>query len=160
MTPGGLAIGKIFEGFGPVAYQDEGGVWTLGYGETHDVEPGDTISEPEAAGNYLKRLTALEARIDVACSHEPTANQLAAMALMADNCGMGDPKHKPAPIDGFLTSSILRKHNAGDFAGAAASFGLWVKDNGKTIPGLQRRRAAEAKLYLTPDDLPNGKETP
>lgn len=45
-------------------------------------------------------------------------------------------------------STVLRKHKAGDHAGAAAAFALWVKNDGRVMRGLVRRRAAEASLYL------------
>ena len=36
------------EGFNREAYQDEGGVWTIGYGHTREVKEGDTISTHKA----------------------------------------------------------------------------------------------------------------
>ena len=54
------------------------------------------------------------------------------------NCGRGN----------FLRSTLLRKVNIGDFAGAAAQFGLWDHAAGKVVPGLTLRRKAEADLFL------------
>ncbi len=48
-------------------------------------------------------------------------------------------------------SGLLKKTNKGDFAGAAAEFHKWTKGGGKVLPGLVRRRAQEAELFLTPD---------
>jgi hypothetical protein len=50
-------------------------------------------------------------------------------------------------IPGFITSSVLRRHKLRNYAGAAEAFAMWVKQKGKTLQGLIRRRAAEAKLY-------------
>ena len=36
------------EGFKREAYQDEGGVWTIGYGHTREVKEGDTVSTHKA----------------------------------------------------------------------------------------------------------------
>ncbi|MEM7761080.1 MAG: lysozyme, partial [Cyanobacteria bacterium P01_A01_bin.40] len=51
-------------------------------------------------------------------------------------------------------STLIRKLNAGDYAGAAREFPRWNKANqgGKLVPfpGLTRRRLAEQKLFLTP----------
>ena len=48
-------------------------------------------------------------------------------------------------------STVIKRHNAGDHQAAARAFGLWNKAGGKVWPGLTRRRAAEAALYLTPE---------
>jgi hypothetical protein len=55
-------------------------------------------------------------------------------------------------------STLLRKVNAKDFAGAAAEFKRWNKGGGKTLPGLTRRRASEALLFQgVPDENYDGK---
>jgi lysozyme len=59
-------------------------------------------------------------------------------------------------VAGFRGSSVCRAHNRGDVQAAARAFGLWNKATvgGKKIelPGLTRRRAAEAALYLEPTE--------
>ena len=47
----------------------------------------------------------------------------------------------------FARSTVLRKHNAGDFPAAAKAFLMWNKAGGKVLRGLTRRREAEAALY-------------
>jgi lysozyme len=47
----------------------------------------------------------------------------------------------------LASSTLLKKHKAGDYAGAAAEFAKWNKANRKVMAGLTRRRAAEAALY-------------
>jgi len=44
-------------------------------------------------------------------------------------------------------ATLTRRHIAGDYVGAAAEFNRWTRAGGKVIPGLVRRRAAEAALY-------------
>ena len=44
-------------------------------------------------------------------------------------------------------ATLTRLHKAGDFAGAANEFGKWVRAGGRVLPGLVKRRAAEANLY-------------
>ena len=44
-------------------------------------------------------------------------------------------------------STLLRKHKAGDYAGAAKEFARWNRAGGRVLAGLTRRRAAEAELY-------------
>jgi lysozyme len=48
----------------------------------------------------------------------------------------------------FLHSTLLRKHKAGDYSGAAKEFGRWVHDNGRVLPGLVIRREKERKMYV------------
>lgn len=68
-----------------------------------------------------------------------TQSQFDAMVSLAFNIGEG----------AFAKSTLVRKHLARDFAGAAAEFSKWNKGGGKVLAGLVKRRAAEAKLYLS-----------
>ncbi|WP_369605505.1 lysozyme [Rhizobium sp. 28DA2] len=47
----------------------------------------------------------------------------------------------------FKSSTMLRKINDEDFAGAAKQFGRWVKADGVVLPGLVKRRACEATHF-------------
>jgi lysozyme len=67
-------------------------------------------------------------------------NQYAAIVSFAFNLGVGNLKQ----------STLLKKLNAGDFAGAANEFAKWNKAGGKVLAGLTRRRAAEAELFRRP----------
>ena len=73
----------------------------------------------------------------IALTGPANAHQTAGMVSLAYNIGLGN----------FGKSSVLRLHKAGDFAGAQGSFGAWNKAAGKVMPGLTRRRAAEAAIY-------------
>lgn len=55
-------------------------------------------------------------------------------------------------IDAFARSTLLRKLNAEDYAGAAAEFDRWVQANGVRLAGLVTRRDAEEALFRR--DLP------
>ncbi|MNC91260.1 Lysozyme RrrD [compost metagenome] len=56
-------------------------------------------------------------------------------------------------IGNLRSSTLLRKLNAGDAAGSALEFHRWNRSNGKVLPGLVRRRAAEALLFQGIVDL-------
>ena len=43
----------------------------------------------------------------------------------------------------FCGSTLVRKLNAGDYAGACAEIDRWVYAGGKRLPGLVKRRAEE-----------------
>lgn len=50
----------------------------------------------------------------------------------------------------FRNSTLLRRLNAGDYAGAAEQFGVWVKSGTEVKRGLVARRAAERRLFELP----------
>jgi len=152
MSPRGVALLRKFEGFRSKAYQDIVGVWTIGYGFTDRVRPGDTITDVDAGIRLQRELRAYEAAVWNSTGGNVNQNQFDAMVSLAWNIG----------IDGFKRSTVLRAHNRGDHEAAARAFALWNKAGGKVIPGLTRRRAAEAEYYLdpVPDDVSDPVEGP
>jgi lysozyme len=50
----------------------------------------------------------------------------------------------------FARSTALRRFNEGDIQGAADAMLMWNKAGGKVLRGLQRRRDAERRLFLSP----------
>lgn len=124
------------------AYRDIVGVWTIGWGETRGVTAGMTWTQDEADQRFCESLTEFTDGVRKACTNPPSANELGAMVSLAYNIGLA----------GFARSTVLKKHNAGDYQSAARAFGLWNKAGGQVIRGLTLRRAKEAALYLTPDD--------
>lgn len=131
-----------------------GAPWTIGLGFTKGVKQGDRMTWPQAMRRLAQELNdGYVQPIQAACTIQPTDNQLAAMACLAWNIGIGWDPSKPKPKgakDGFRQSSVLRNHNRGDSAAAARSFALWNKAAGEVSDGLTRRRNAEAALYMKP----------
>ncbi|EIZ77761.1 glycoside hydrolase family protein [Novosphingobium sp. Rr 2-17] len=133
----GAALIKTFESCKLTAYRCPAGVWTIGYGSTGPhVKPGMTISQDKAESLFKEDVARFEARVTKEAPGA-TQNQFDAMVSFAFNVGE----------DAFRTSTLLRKHKAGDVAGARAEFARWNKADGKIQKGLIRRRAAEAALY-------------
>lgn len=133
----GLALIKEFEGLRLKAYLCPARVWTIGYGSTGPhVQPGMVITEAQADDLLQRDLDRFE---DAVAKVTPgaTQNQFDAMVCLAFNIGTG----------AFLKSSVLRLHLAEDHRAAAEAFSKWVYAGGRVLPGLQRRRAAEARLY-------------
>lgn len=127
------------------AYRCPAGVWTIGWGETDGVRPGD-VCTPEQADRWLvEDLTERAAAVREMCSREPSPHELAALVSLAYNIGLA----------GLRRSTAMRAHNAGQHEAAARAFGLWNKARvaGQLVvlPGLTARRAREAAMYLTPD---------
>lgn len=137
MGAAGLNIVKLFEGCELSAYRCPAGIWTIGYGSTGPhVRPGMVITRQRAEALLQDDLARFEAAVDNAAPRA-SQDQFDAMVAFAFNVGITE----------FTKSTLLRKHKAGDFAGARAEFARWNKAGGKVLPGLTRRRAAEAALY-------------
>ena len=135
-----LAAIKLAEGFRPAAYRDVVGVWTIGYGETSNVKPGDVITMADADAR-------LRARVAV-CAYD--AQQLARVpltqgeldALIDFEYNLGRPA--------LAHSTLLAKLKTGDVAGAAAEFPRWSKADGKVLAGLLARRLREQAWFRDP----------
>jgi len=136
-SPRGVNLIKSFEGLRLKAYLDSAGVWTIGYGHTRNVHPGQVINEAEALGLLRADLQRFEDCVSEMVTHELTQGQYDALVSFAFNVGCGALKK----------STLLRKLNAGDTAGAAQEFGRWVHAGGKRLRGLERRREAEKSLF-------------
>ena len=136
----GVGLIVSFEGFRPDAYLCPAGVATIGFGFTKHVRLGDKMTRSEAAERLKRELVEYEQGVLLACTNPPNENEFSSMVCFAFNVG----------VAGFKKSSVLKAHNRGDKEAAARAFGLWNKAGGKTLPGLTRRRMAEAALYLEP----------
>lgn len=142
-----------------VAYLCPAGVWTYGWGETDNVSPGDRCTKEQADRWLCEDLTDRVTIILASCKVKPNENQLSAFVRFAYNIGMGWDPNKPKPKgakDGFRQSTVLRRHNEGNFDAAARAFDLWneafnpATGKREVSRGLTARRKREAALYLTP----------
>ena len=140
----GIALIKQFEGCRLTAYQDSVGVWTIGYGWTQPVD-GKPIRawmtiKQETAERLLKTgLVSYESDVSRLVKVGLTQGQFDALVSFTYNLGARS----------LSTSTLLRKLNAGDYAGAADEFLRWNKAGGKVLNGLTRRREAERALFLS-----------
>lgn len=133
----GLALIKSFEGFRAGAYFCPARVLTIGYGSTGPhVTKGMQISESEGEALLQRDLARFEKCVEAAVPGA-SQNRFDAMVSLAFNIGE----------KAFTGSTVARKAKGGDHAGAKAAFSMWNKGGGKVLPGLTRRRAAEAALY-------------
>lgn len=135
----GINLIKTFEGCKLKAYQDQGGVWTIGYGWAQNVHPNDVWEQGHADYMLIKALDQFEHAVTAGIGiSKTTNNQFSAMVSLAYNVGQGN----------FVKSSLLKHHKAGEYAEAADSFLMWDKVAGRSNAGLARRRRAERSLYL------------
>ena len=140
-SPKGIALIKEFEGLRLKAYKCPGGVWTIGYGHTAGVKHGMVISERQAE-EYLKAdLIAFEKYLN-GLGLALDQNQFDALISFIYNVGTGN----------FTSSTLLRKVRVNPQDNSIMDeFLSWVYSKGRVLPGLQRRRLAEMKLYFSND---------
>ena len=152
----GIALIKEFEGLYLTAYKCPAGVWTIGWGCTNGVRPGQRITEDQAETMLRAELSKFESGVDRLVKIALSQSEFDALVSFAYNVGLG----------ALGDSTLLSKLNRGDRAGAAAEFPRWNKVNGTPLAGLTRRRAAEQRLFLntspaaTPMRAFNDPETP
>lgn len=133
----GLALIKRWEGLRLEAYQDVGGIWTIGYGHTRTARAGMRVTEAEADELLRADLRVFESAIDDTVDVAMTDNQFAALVSWCFNVG----------VPAMRRSALIRRLNAGDYDAVPAELARWNKVRGKAVSGLSNRRAAEAGLW-------------
>jgi lysozyme len=134
----GLALTEQFEGCRLTAYQDQVGVWTIGYGHTGpEVVTGMTITLEQAQDFLLADVKSAAACVNKVVSITLTQDEFDALVDFVFNLGQG----------AFAHSTLLRDLNAGQLEAAAAQFQSWDKAGGAVVAGLLRRRQAETALF-------------
>lgn len=136
---------RRLEGLRLEVYRDVGGKWTVGYG--HLIRPGEPyhpygpirrITRAQAEQLLARDLAEAEGALRALVRVPLAPHQFAALASFVFNVGR----------DAFARSTLLRRLNAGDRAGAAAELDKWVHAGGRRQPSLVARRAAERALFL------------
>jgi lysozyme len=138
----GLKLIMQFEGLRLKAYLCPAGVWTIGYGHTSaaglpEVREGMRISAQEAEEILRRDLAGFETAVAGMVGTELTQAQFDVLVSFTYNCGVGALKG----------STLLKRVNAGAFDAVPAELMKWTKAKGKELPGLVRRRRAEAALW-------------
>jgi lysozyme len=134
----GLALTESCEGCKLTAYQDSVGVWTIGYGHTGpDVHKGLRITQNQATALLLKDVQSAADCVNKLVTVQLTQDEFDALVDFVFNVGSGN----------FANSTLLKLLNAGDFNGAVNEFQKWDKAGGVVLPGLLKRRLAEANLF-------------
>lgn len=143
----GIALIKRFEGCARrrpdgrfEAYPDPGtggAPWTIGWGATGpDIGRGTIWTQGECDARLASDLARYSAEVADALEDAPTSQpQFDALVSFHYNTGA------------IGRATLTASHRAGEHAGAAREFGRWTRAGGRVLPGLVRRRAAEAALY-------------
>lgn len=139
LGPKGKALIQSFEKLELVSYQDERGIWTIGWGHTgSDVGPNQVCTPDQADTWFISDTQAavhgVWRTVDVAL----TQNQFDALVSFTFNVGVGSEAH----------STLVKLLNAGNVQGAADQFLVWNHVDGIPNAGLTRRREAERALFL------------
>ncbi|EIQ0071727.1 lysozyme [Salmonella sp. 741265052_HSA] len=134
----GRAFIRAREGVKLAAYQDGGGVWTIGYGHTRGVKQGQVINHEQADEFLNNDLRQVESCISERVTVPLNQNQFDALVSFVFNVGR----------QAFSDSTLLKKLNEGNYRAAADQFTRWVYDNDQFVQGLYNRRVAERDLFL------------
>lgn len=146
LNDAGKKLIKSFEGCKLTAYKCSAGKDTVGYGNTFyedgtPVKPGDKITQERADSLFELIANDFAKKVDPLVTDKVTPNQFAALVSFAYNAGVGNLK----------ASTLLKKVNANpNDPTIKDEFLKWNKAGGKVLPGLTRRREAEAALYFKP----------
>jgi len=138
---------KPFEGYARrlpngdcTAYPDPGtgaDPWTIGWGCTgRDIQPGTvwTVERAQTAlEEHLKDFYIRLLQMSPRLAKEPP-RRVAAVLSWVYNCGLGN----------YRISTFKKRIDAGDWEGAREECVKWNKAAGRVLPGLTRRRVAEA----------------
>lgn len=122
------------EGYRGEAYQPvPGDVPTIGFGTTQGVEMGDTIDTVDAMNRALDDAEQFETAVR-SCVDVPLLQaEFDAYVSLTYNIGS----------TAFCRSTLVKKLNAGDYAGACEQIKRWVYFNGRKLQGLVNRRESE-----------------
>ena len=145
----GLDLIKSFEGYHRklpngdcTTYRCPANVLTIGWGCTVGIREGMVWTPQQAEEGLRRELAKFELDVARLVTVDLNQNEFDALVSFAYNVGTG----------GLSKSSVLRNLNKGNREAAAKAFALWNKGGGRVLPGLVRRRAAEAALFLEPID--------
>lgn len=136
-------LARAFEGLRLNPYRDAAGYWTVGYGHllSRDKSEGasdfPSITHKEAEALLASDLEKAARSVLRLCPVPLTEGRFSALIDFTFNLGSGN-----------LQISTLRKLvNRGDMTEAIEEFHKWVYAGGIKLPGLVRRRAAEAEIF-------------
>lgn len=127
-----------FEGYSPTTYLDIVGVPTIGFGTTGGVKPGDKTDPVKALQRKLSDVQKFEGAIKQCVKVPLHQYEYDAYLSLAYNIGSG----------AFCSSSLVKKLNAEDYAGACREILRWNRAGGKVVRGLSVRREKEYRTCI------------
>lgn len=129
----------LHEGFSPTAYTPvPGDVPTIGFGTTENVKAGDKITVERALVRLLADASKFERAVKRCAPVPMHPHEFSAFVSLTYNIGEG----------AFCKSTLARKLNALDYAGACQEILRWDKFKGRPLPGLTKRRQQEHAMCV------------
>lgn len=149
-----IALLRALEGFGPTAYPDGQGHFSIGYG--HQVRANEqqlltaTLTRSQAMDLLLADVPRFASLVQRNVKVTLNERQFWALVVFAYNIGFGSQERQI----GFLGSALLEKLNQGNYAGAAEELPRWIymtnAQNQKVIShALVERRDIERQLFIS-----------
>lgn len=147
ISENGIELITRFEGFRSKPYLDPVGVATIGYGTTFYPDSGKKVlmtDKPitEETARYYLKLVCINFgnEIQKYITKGINQNQFDALVSFSYNVGVG----------AFKSSTLLKRiNNNPNDPDIRRQFLRWINAGGKQLPGLVRRREAEADLYFS-----------
>ena len=141
MSSTGVDLIKHFQNCKLTAYQDEKGIWTIGWGHTAGVKKGDKWTQGKADNTLLNDIDEFEGYVNHYVNVPLTQNQFDALVSWTFNLGPGNLK----------SSTMLTKLNEKSYDEVPSQMKRCNKAGGKVLRGLERRRNAEAAMFSGED---------
>jgi len=127
------------EAFRPKAYNDGVGVFTIGFGTTKDVKPGDKITVERALIRLGNDVNYFETKMRECIGDIPLyQHEWDAYVSLTYNIG----------YSAFCKSTIVKRLHQYDYKGACLAIKMWNKAGGKVLSGLVKRREKEYKMCI------------
>lgn len=138
LSPEGRQFIKDEEKFSAYPYQDGNGQ-SVAWG--HQIKAGEAFTYPLSfdQGEQLfdSDTAGVESTLNSTVTVPVSQNQFDALGDLVFDIGATK----------WRTSTLLKKLNAGDYAGAAAEFERWNKSKGQVVQALKDRRTKEVQLF-------------
>jgi lysozyme len=149
--PRRVSKGECYAEGGRFRVRATGGYVTIGYGVTAGMVIEQfwdkDMTEPEAFARLKIMIRQYNEGVNGCVDVPLTEGQEIACTSLAYNIG----------IEGFCNSTVARRLNQRNYAGAAEAFHMWIKGpGGKVYQGLVDRRKKEVEKFWSRDDSGTG----
>lgn len=138
-SPEVKAFIKSFEELRLEAYKDAAGTWTIGWGHTRNVHPGQKITRTQAEDFFRSDIHVVEGTLRLSVKVPLYQKEYDALVSLVFNIGGGN-----------FAKSTLREHlNSLNYHDAAHEILKWRKSKGRVLAGLERRRKREMAIFVS-----------